>query len=134
MNFRSTPANICCNAPESSLIRPCGVRRFRVTMDRWKNWGGWWIPCQSGFQQGPLLGKIKFQDMNGATKMENGPSRAVFDVITDFLASDPPAEEILAYRLPAELEQRALELLARNNEDALSSDEEQEMYDFMRVD
>ncbi len=66
--------------------------------------------------------------------MQNIPTRAVFDVITDFLASDPTPESILAYRLPGELEQRALELLARNREGRLSFDEELEMHDFIRAD
>jgi hypothetical protein len=61
-------------------------------------------------------------------------ARAVFDVITDFLVSDPTPEAILAYRLPSELEQRALELLARNRVGRPSFDEELEMYDFIRAD
>ena len=66
--------------------------------------------------------------------MQPAPARTVFDVLTDFLAADPSPEEILAYRLPEELERRALDLLERNNESGLSFDEELEMYDFMRAD
>jgi hypothetical protein len=66
--------------------------------------------------------------------MSSAPARTVFDVITDFLASYPTPEAILAYRLPTELEQRALELLARQRADGLSFDESQEMYDFIRAD
>ena len=66
--------------------------------------------------------------------MQPAPTRTVFDVITDFLTSDPEPQAILDYRLPAELEARALELLARKREDALSFDEELEMYDFIRAD
>jgi hypothetical protein len=66
--------------------------------------------------------------------MSATPVRTVFDVITDFLASDPTAEAILAYRLPDDLEQRALQLLARQRENHLTFEEELEMYDFVRAD
>jgi hypothetical protein len=36
--------------------------------------------------------------------------------------------------LPDDLEQRSSELLARRRADALTADEEQEMYDFIRAD
>lgn len=66
--------------------------------------------------------------------IEIAPTRTVFDVITDFLATRPTPEAILNYRLPTELEERSLQLLARNREDALTFDEELEMYDFIRAD
>ncbi len=66
--------------------------------------------------------------------MENAPVRTVFDVITDFLASDPSPEALLAYHLPDDLQARAHYLLERNGEDLLTPDEEQEMLDFMRAD
>jgi hypothetical protein len=66
--------------------------------------------------------------------MPTAPTRTVFDVLTDFLTADPTPEEILSYRLPEELEQRALHLLEGNSEDKLTFDEELEMYDFMRAD
>ena len=66
--------------------------------------------------------------------MQNAPTRAVFNVITDFLMSDPTPEAIIAYRLPGELEERGLELLQQNREGRLSFDEELEMYDFIRAD
>jgi hypothetical protein len=62
------------------------------------------------------------------------PIRTVFDVLTDFLTSDPSSEAILAYRLPPALEERAQSLLERHGEGLLSFDEELEMYDFMRAD
>ena len=61
------------------------------------------------------------------------PDRTVFDVITDFLASEPSPSAILAYRLPAELEARAVQLLERKRDDKLTFDEELEMYDFIRT-
>lgn len=66
--------------------------------------------------------------------MSNAPALTVFDVITDFLASDPAPEAILVYRLPTELEERALQLLATRREDRLTFEEELEMYDFIRAD
>lgn len=66
--------------------------------------------------------------------IEIAPTRTVFDVITDFLASDPTPEAILNYRLPTELQERALQLLAQNRDDSLSFDEQLEMYDFIRAD
>lgn len=66
--------------------------------------------------------------------MATVPNLTVFDVITDFLASHPSNEAILAYRLPEALEQRALDLVERNGEGLLTFDEEMEMFDFMRAD
>lgn len=66
--------------------------------------------------------------------MQPAPVRTVFDVITDFLASNPEPQAILDYRLPPELEARASALLARKREDRLTFDEELEMYDFIRAD
>ena len=45
--------------------------------------------------------------------MQTAPTQTIFDVITDFLATEPTPQDILAYRLPPELEARALDLLAR---------------------
>jgi hypothetical protein len=66
--------------------------------------------------------------------MQNKTLRTVFESITDFLASDPEPQAILDYRLPPELEERALQLLARQREDRLTFDEELEMVDFIRAD
>ena len=65
--------------------------------------------------------------------MQNVTSPTVFSIITDFLASNPSAEEIINYRLPDELQERAHELLERNGEDELTFEEQQEMYDFLRI-
>jgi hypothetical protein len=61
-------------------------------------------------------------------------TKTVFDLITDFLATEPSAEAIIAYRLPQALEERAHALLDLNSAGKLSFDEELEMYDFMRAD
>ena len=65
--------------------------------------------------------------------MQPAPTRTVFDVITDFLATHPTSQEILDYRLPDDLQERATELLERNGEGQLSYDEELEMMDFVRA-
>ncbi|MCU0481162.1 MAG: hypothetical protein MUE54_08115 [Anaerolineae bacterium] len=62
------------------------------------------------------------------------PVKTIFDVITDFLATNPTPEAILAYRLPDNLQQRASDLLERNGDGLLTYDEEQEMFDFVRAD
>lgn len=66
--------------------------------------------------------------------METASIRTVFDVITDFLASDPTTEALLAYHLPDELQARVDELVERNGEGQLTFDDQQELYDFMRAD
>jgi len=66
--------------------------------------------------------------------VQNAPIRTVFGIITDFLASDPTPQEIIAYRLPSDLEARAHNLLERNGEGQLNFDEQHEMYDFIRAD
>ena len=66
--------------------------------------------------------------------MQDTPVRTVFDVITDFLASEPTQQEILDYHLPNDLQQRAHYLLELNGEDQLTSDEKQEMFSFMQAD
>jgi hypothetical protein len=60
--------------------------------------------------------------------------RNAFDVVTDFLVSNPTPEEILAYRLPEDLQARAHDLLERNGEDMLSMEEQQELGNLMRAD
>ena len=66
--------------------------------------------------------------------MQNIPVRTVFDVVTDFLANNPSDDDILAYHLPDDLQERAHDLLERNSQDNLNEAEIHEMYDFMRAD
>ena len=66
--------------------------------------------------------------------MQSVPTQTIFDVITDFLATEPSPEAIVAYRLPSVLEARALDLLNRKRESRLSADEESELVDFIRAD
>ena len=66
--------------------------------------------------------------------MLNAPVLTVFDAITDFLATNPSPEQILAYHFPDDLQARLDELLERNGEDQLTPDERQELFEFIRVD
>jgi hypothetical protein len=66
--------------------------------------------------------------------MESTPIRTVFGEITDFLATNPTPEAIIAYRLPDHLQERAHHLLELNGEGQLSETERDEMFDFVRVD
>lgn len=66
--------------------------------------------------------------------MLNVPTRTVFDEITDFLASSPSPEEILAYKFSDELQARIADLMARNTEDEITPDEKVELFDIIRAD
>jgi len=43
--------------------------------------------------------------------MHNIPVQTVFDVLTDFLATQPSLEDLLAYHLPDDLQARVGELV-----------------------
>jgi len=60
--------------------------------------------------------------------------KTVFGEVTDFLANNPTPQEIIDYRLPAYLQERAHELLDKNGEGMLTADEQKEMMDFSRID
>lgn len=62
------------------------------------------------------------------------PERDVFAVIMDFLSSQPSDEELLAYKLPDDLQERLHYLLDLNGEGELNECEEQELADFIRAD
>jgi hypothetical protein len=66
--------------------------------------------------------------------MLNMPVRSVFSKITDFLATSPMPQEIIAYQMSEDLQARAHELLERNGVDQLTPEERDEMFDFVRVD
>lgn len=66
--------------------------------------------------------------------MQDITTPTVFDVITDFLASEPTPQELLAFHLPEDLQARVDELVERNGEGLLTFDEQQELFDFMRAD
>lgn len=66
--------------------------------------------------------------------MLDAPARSVFSEITDFLATNPTPEAIIAYHLPDDLQARAHELLDKNSEGELTPEEYHEMMDFARID
>lgn len=66
--------------------------------------------------------------------METAPSRTVFDVITDFLATNPTPQEIIAYYMPDDLQQRLDDLLDRNGEDLLTPAEREELQELLNAD
>ena len=65
--------------------------------------------------------------------MIESPVSNVLDAVTDFLASDPTDEEMLAYKFPDDLQARIHYLLDRNGEDELTCDEKRELQDFIRA-
>jgi hypothetical protein len=66
--------------------------------------------------------------------MNNAPIRTIKDVVTDFLGTAPSLEEIAAYRLPDNLQQRAQQLLDKNRAGTLSEEERHEIEDFRQID
>jgi hypothetical protein len=73
-------------------------------------------------------------DKQRRTTMQNAPPRTVFGEITDFLATNPSPEAIIAYRLPDDLQARAQELMDKNGAGELTPEERDEMFDFVRID
>lgn len=66
--------------------------------------------------------------------MLNAPTRTVFDVITDFLVTEPSPQEIIDFFLPEDLQERLDDLLDRNGEDLLSPEEHEELIEFLNAD
>lgn len=66
--------------------------------------------------------------------MQNAPTRTVFDVITDFLATEPSPQQIIDYFLPDDLQTRADYLAERNGEGLLTVAEREEHDEFLKVD
>ena len=59
--------------------------------------------------------------------------RDVFAVITEFLAEDPSDEELLAYKLPDDLQKRVSHLLYLNRESELTCEQRHELNDYIRA-
>lgn len=55
------------------------------------------------------------------------------DILTDFLAANPSSEEIVAFRLPEHIEQRAHELLELNRQNRLNDADRADFEEFMRM-
>lgn len=66
--------------------------------------------------------------------MTDAQVRTLKEIVTDFLGSAPTLDEIAAYRLPTELQDRAHQLLDRNRAGTLTSDERSEMDEFGQID
>jgi hypothetical protein len=57
----------------------------------------------------------------------------LFEEITDFLASAPSFEQMLAFKPSEKLDQRLHELLDRNSQGYLSAEERTELDEFLRM-
>lgn len=66
--------------------------------------------------------------------MLNSTTRTVFDVVTDFLETEPSPQEIINFFLPEDLQARADYLAARNGEDLLTYAEREELQAFLNAD
>jgi hypothetical protein len=70
----------------------------------------------------------------GENAMQSTKAPTIYTVITDFLATNPSPEEIIAYQMPEAMAERAHKLLERNTEDEISAEEREELLDFLRFD
>lgn len=61
------------------------------------------------------------------------PTRSVFDVVTDFLATGPSDEALLAYRLPADLQARLDSLRQIDATGRLTAAQREELGDYRFV-
>lgn len=66
--------------------------------------------------------------------MIDAPTRAVSDVIAEFLACKPSDEEVLSYFMPPNLQERVHFLLDLNGEDELTAIEAEELDELARAD
>ena len=65
--------------------------------------------------------------------MVDAPTREVFDVVTDFFASQPTDEEILAYEIPAEQQARFDALIEIDSTSRLTAAQREELGDYRFV-
>lgn len=66
--------------------------------------------------------------------MLNAPVRTIFDVVTDFLETEPSPQEVVDFFLPDDLQTRLDELLDKNGEGQLTHAEQEELTEFLNVD
>ena len=64
----------------------------------------------------------------------DAPTGTVFDVVTDFLADRPTDEEMLAYRIPPDLQARLDSLIEIDATSRLTAAQREELGDFRFVD
>lgn len=65
--------------------------------------------------------------------MAVAPRSTIFDEITDFLASTPTPEEIIAFRPSEANDLRLHYLLDQNSQRSLTSEEREELDEFLRM-
>jgi hypothetical protein len=65
--------------------------------------------------------------------MQATPSTTLMDEILDFVLSRPMLEDVIAYQVPYELDERLHYLLDRNSQDELTLDERSELDEFLRI-
>ena len=63
----------------------------------------------------------------------DAPTREVFDVVTDFFASQPTDEEMLAYEIPAEQQARFDALVQIDSTSRLTAAQREELGDYRFV-
>ncbi len=66
--------------------------------------------------------------------MADTPVKSIKEIVTDFLGSAPTLQEIAAYRLPDELQDRAHQLLDKNHSGSLTDEERAEMERYRQID
>jgi len=64
----------------------------------------------------------------------DAPTRTVFDIVTDFLAARPTDEEMLAYKIPPDLQARLDRLTEIDATSRLTAAQREELGDFRFVD
>jgi len=62
------------------------------------------------------------------------PSAVLFDEILDFLASTPTLEQIIQFEPPEDLQQQLEILLEHNRQGTLTSEDQDELDEFLRMD
>ena len=65
--------------------------------------------------------------------MLNATTPTVFDVITDFLATEPSPQEIIDFYMPDDLQTRLDELLDKNGEGEITFSEREELERFLNA-
>ncbi len=63
----------------------------------------------------------------------DAPPRSVFDVVTDFFASQPTDEDMLAYEIPPEQQARLDELIETDTNSRLTAAQREELGDYRFV-
>jgi len=66
--------------------------------------------------------------------MADVPEQSIKDVVTDFLASGPSVDDLIAYCLPETLQERAQYLLDKKRGEGLTPVQQQEMDEFLQID